>query len=182
MKFSAKAALVLTVLGALSVTGCSASAPRTADGNVVTSKTATEVRNSFTSAVQDTINTAGGSWTYRDKSAFKPDQASDFLAVGCGQAEKTWLFNINLMGPAVPDPVQAIKKVSDHWKANGVEVGAVGGWDATPAAGVDAQKEISGITKDGVKLTYHAGTAASSLAGTSVCSTDSSMAAAVSPN
>jgi hypothetical protein len=172
----AASALVL----AAGLTGCSGPTAGTAgggDGHTVTNKSASDVLKQFTGSVQDTLSTVGGTWSYRDNSAWKANQASDFTAHDCGNLQKTWQYSVTLSGPGDPDPGKAIQKVSDHWKSLGYDVGAAGGWAATPSALVPEQRDISSVTKDGVKLTYEAGTLSSTFSGESACSTSPTMVA-----
>ncbi|HEV7167545.1 MAG TPA: hypothetical protein VGN49_06200 [Micrococcaceae bacterium] len=175
-------ALVLGAGLASGLTGCSATAapgaPGSQDGKVVVNKPATDVLKQFTGSVSDTLSHAGGAWTYRSQKPWDAGNAADFSAHDCGQVQRAWQYSVSLVGPAVKDADAAVKKMAEHWKSQGAQVGGEGGWDAIPSSGVAAQKEISAVTRDGIKFTYDAGTDKSRLASESVCSTNPDMTAA----
>ena len=164
------------------MTGCSATAAggppgSNDDGKVVVNQPAKDVLKQFTDSVSDTLSEAGGAWTYRSQKPWDAALASDFSAHDCGQVQRAWQYSVTLLGPAVKDADAAVKKMAEHWKSLGAQVGGEGGWDAIPTAGVAAQKEISAVTRDGIKFTYDAGTDKSRLSSESVCSTNPDMAA-----
>lgn len=120
----------------------------------------------------DTAVTAGGVWTFEDKSPWVPGDTSGYTGVPCGDEDAgPQQYPIHLNSAGVADPASLAAKVATHWKSLGYSVRTV----VPPQADNSDFTQIAADLENGARLVYSVSKKISGIDALSECSSDAAM-------
>ena len=120
----------------------------------------------------DTAVTAGGVWTFDDKSPWVPSDTSGYTGVPCGTLDAgPQQYPVQINSGGVASPKAAAARVVKRWKILGYRVQTV-----VPTQADDSQlTELAADLGNGAQIVYGVSTKISTIDSLSECSSDPAM-------